>query len=116
MPLRTTEPTVAELAGQVPSDGYLIFYSSVVNGQLWCPDCQDIEKLIQDTFSPSDAPSALIAYVGDRAAWRGNPSNPFRGEPWKVTGVPTVIKLKDGKEDGRLVEEEVAPSLHKLIG
>lgn len=26
--------------------------------------------------------------------WK-SPSNPFRGNPWKVTGVPTIIRVKD---------------------
>ncbi|KAF9270706.1 hypothetical protein L218DRAFT_889388 [Marasmius fiardii PR-910] len=115
MPLSTTDSTGAELAKLVPSDGYLIFYSSIVNGQLWCPDCRNIETLVKNSFSSPDAPSALIVYVGDRTAWRGNPPNPLRGEPWKVTGVPTIVKLKDGKEKARLVEAEVAPKLKQLL-
>ncbi|KAG7099711.1 hypothetical protein E1B28_001529 [Marasmius oreades] len=116
MPLNTTDSTGAELAKQVPSDGYLIFYSSVVDGQLWCQDCRAVETLVEDSFSSADAPSALIVYVGDRATWRGKPSHPLRSEPWKVTGVPTIVKLKDGKEEGRLVEWEVVPNLKELLG
>lgn len=32
-------------------------------------DCRDVEELVQKTFGPKDAPSALIVYIGQRAAY-----------------------------------------------
>ncbi|KAG5720541.1 hypothetical protein E4T56_gene2570 [Termitomyces sp. T112] len=73
---------------------YIIFYSSIMDGKMWCPDCRDVEILVNRTFCGENSPSALIVYVGDRAEWR-IPSNPFRGGAWKVTSVPTIIRIKD---------------------
>ncbi|KAF8899089.1 hypothetical protein BD779DRAFT_1486964 [Infundibulicybe gibba] len=81
----------------VPED-FLIFYSSVVDGKLWCPDCVEVEDIVQQTFNNTDGPSALIVYVGDRKQWK-TPDNVFRGEPWKVQSVPTIIKVKNVRVD-----------------
>ncbi|KAG1783576.1 hypothetical protein EV702DRAFT_4583 [Suillus placidus] len=83
---------------------FLIFYSSRVNGQLWCPDCVAVDRTIQDTFGPEDGPSAVIVYVGRKPEWK-TPSNIFRGEPWQVTSVPTIIKVEDSKVTSRLDSE-----------
>ncbi|KIK49524.1 hypothetical protein CY34DRAFT_69661 [Suillus luteus UH-Slu-Lm8-n1] len=94
MPLREVEfpsdPSDLEHA----KEQFLIFYSSRVNGQLWCPDCVAVDRTIQDTFGPEDGPCAVIVYVGQKPEWK-TPSNIFRGEPWQVTSVPTVIKVED---------------------
>ncbi|ESK92668.1 duf953 domain protein [Moniliophthora roreri MCA 2997] len=92
MPLQVTNGSLAELPSQLPSDGYVVFYSSIVDGQLWCPDCRKVESLVKDTFSTPDAPPAVIVYVGDKPAWK-TLSNVFRGEPWNLTSIPTIVKL-----------------------
>ncbi|KAK7058541.1 hypothetical protein VNI00_002177 [Paramarasmius palmivorus] len=115
MPLSWVEVPPAELSKHLPSDGYVIFYSSIVNDQLWCPDCRDVEAPVREAFSAPDAPSAVIVYVGDRPTWK-SPTNAFRGEPWKVTSIPTIVKLTDGKEQDRLVESEIIPKLKVFVG
>jgi len=71
-------------------------------------------------------------YLSSR--WK-TPLNPFRGDPWRVTGVPTIIKVQDvrhvlscpvssydiqtvqGIEVARLVEDEIVGELHcRFIG
>jgi len=111
MPLQTSNTIPDSLTA---SEEYLIFYSSIVNGRLWCPDCNAVDGLVKSTFSSEDAPSALIIYVGDRPTWK-SPSNVFRGEPFKIQSVPTILKIQNGKEVGRLVDNEITPGLANFI-
>ncbi|KAG2044344.1 hypothetical protein BDR03DRAFT_885419 [Suillus americanus] len=101
MPLREVEFPSDPKDLEHAQERFLIFYSSRVNGQLWCPDCVAVDRTIQDTFGPEDGPSAVIVYVGRKPEWK-TPSNIFRGEPWQITSVPTVIKVEDSKVAGRL--------------
>lgn len=113
MPIRyTNDPaTPADLEGA--AEDYIIFYSSRdARGQLWCPDCRDVEAIVSKTFAPADAPSALIVWVGQRAEWK-TPSNPFRAEPWKVASIPTIVRAKDG---ARLGEGEIVENLGSFVG
>ncbi|KAL5495097.1 hypothetical protein ACEPAI_559 [Sanghuangporus weigelae] len=84
---------------------YLVFYSSVdkISNQMWCPDCRRVEDIVCTAFEPADAPSALIVYVGLRRDWKGNSNNPFRGSPWNISSVPTILR-RDG---ARLVDDEI---------
>jgi len=66
--------------------------------------------LINETFQKTDAPSALLVYVGDRAAWKTS-DNVFRKEPWGISSVPTIVRLRAGVEDSRLVDEEISDKL-----
>ncbi|KAI0734394.1 hypothetical protein C8Q72DRAFT_770184 [Fomitopsis betulina] len=107
MPIHETEDPAHLSALASVDQAFLVFYSSRdVSGTLWCPDCRDVEELVQKTFGPKDAPSALIVYIGQRAAWK-DPGNPFRGEPWNVQGVPTIIRARDGAR----LEEEIETQL-----
>ncbi|KAF9041841.1 hypothetical protein BDZ89DRAFT_1060207 [Hymenopellis radicata] len=94
---------------------YVIFYSSVVDGQLWCPDCRVVDAFVKDTFEPSNpgTPRALLIYVGDRPTWKSK-DNAYRGDPWKIHGIPTMLKVKEGKEIGRFVDDEIRDELAKL--
>ena len=70
---------------------------------------------MRSSFEADDAPKALIVYVGQREAyvvplpsdrygilttntdshtssWKGRADNPYRGTPWNVNSVPTIIK------------------------
>ncbi|KAJ7597400.1 hypothetical protein C8J56DRAFT_318423 [Mycena floridula] len=67
-------------------------------------DCRAVDELVQNTFRGTDSPSALMYFVGDKPTWK-SPTNIFRGEPWKVESVPTIIKMRDGKELARLDDE-----------
>ncbi|EIM92322.1 uncharacterized protein STEHIDRAFT_127155 [Stereum hirsutum FP-91666 SS1] len=107
MPLHTTTDPAALASFQESQDGYVIFYSSRdAHGKMWCPDCRDVEALVERTFSPSEGPTGMIAYVGQRAEWR-IASNPFRKAPWNVQSIPTIIRVRSSKETGRLVESEI---------
>ncbi|KAF4573263.1 hypothetical protein EYR36_007774 [Pleurotus pulmonarius] len=94
---------------------FLIFYSSIVDGQLWCPDCRVVDELINATFAPEDGPHGTIIYVGDRATWKDS-DNKYRGAPFNVTSIPTVIKVVDSKEVTRLVDPNItAESLPAFV-
>lgn len=114
MPIRTLEkPDLSELVG-VP-EKYIIFYSSVVDGELWCPHCRNVENRVRDTFSGADAPALLVVYVGDRPSWK-TPEAAYRKAPWSVTGVPTLIKLdSEGKEVARVTAEKILEEVDELI-
>ncbi|KAF5388580.1 hypothetical protein D9757_004724 [Collybiopsis confluens] len=96
------------------SEQYLIFYSSIVGLQMWCPDCRNVEDLVKRTFEGDDAPSALIVYTGDFPTWK-SPSNVFRGRPWVIQSVPTIVKIQNGKEVERLVDSEITPGLARFV-
>ncbi|PFH52238.1 hypothetical protein AMATHDRAFT_140416 [Amanita thiersii Skay4041] len=110
MPLLTADSSIDPVSLKNVPDKFIIFYSSVVGGELWCPDCQDVQDLVKKTFDTPDSPSALIVYVGDRSQWKAR-SNIYRGDPWKIESIPTIIKLKNGKEEGRLVLQEIQDQL-----
>lgn len=99
MPLRVAE-TVPTFPSEI-TDRFAVFYSSVVDGQLWCSDCIAVDSVIQDAFLAQDSPTALIIYVGDKPSWK-NPTNIFRSGPWNISTVPTVIKLQEHSEVARL--------------
>jgi len=42
--------------------------------------------------------------------WK-SPSNPFRKDPWHLVSIPTIVKVEDGKEVGRLVDKEISGNL-----
>lgn len=91
MPLAASQdPANPATLGDGIQEQFLIFYASRdEEGKLWCPvraqfesrlfvrsrsdntlqDCVAVDKLIQGTFGPADAPSALIVHVGQRAEW-----------------------------------------------
>ncbi|XP_027342227.1 thioredoxin-like protein Clot [Abrus precatorius] len=73
----------------------------------WCPDCVRAEPVIYKKLEASPDDIALLrAYVGDRATWR-NPQHPWRVEPkFKLTGVPTLIRLENETILGRLEDHE----------
>jgi len=87
------------------SADYLVFYSSIDpnSNKMWCPDCRDVESLVEQVFRQPGAPSALIVYVGQRSGWKDS-ANPFRATPWKINSVPTIVRRNDG---ARLVENAI---------
>lgn len=116
MPLNIADHgSIGPRALLIVPDKYLIFYSSPVHGELWCPDCRDVESLVEDTFTKEGAPDALIVHVGDRSQWKAE-SNLYRKEPWYLKSIPTIVKLEDGKEIKRLVDKEItAENLASLL-
>jgi len=90
---------------------FLIFYSSRdESGELWCPDCRAVDALIRESFGP-EGHSGIIVYVGQRAEWK-SPANAFRGDPWNVQSVPTIIRVRDG---ARLVDADIKHSLASFL-
>lgn len=114
MPLYVADGSIDPITLQNVPEQFVIFYASIIDGQMWCPDCRVVEKLVRETFSDR-GPAALIVYVGDKPQWK-NQSNVYRQEPWKIAGVPTIVQLKDGKEVGRLSDDvEILEKLTDFI-
>ncbi|WWC92676.1 uncharacterized protein L201_007635 [Kwoniella dendrophila CBS 6074] len=88
-----------------PDVSYLVFYSSVIDGQMWCPDCVNVESTVKAAFDGADKPKAIIYWVGDRTEWR-TPKNKARVD-WNVNNVPTILRIENGKETARLVENDI---------
>jgi len=116
MPLNTV-PSPLELSSYEGIDEiFVIFYASRdESGEMWCPDCRDVEDIITRTFaSADDGPSGSIIYVGQRAEWKTE-RNKFRSAPWRIQSIPTIVKLKESAEVGRLVEGEINSNLAAMI-
>ncbi|KAF9245863.1 hypothetical protein BU15DRAFT_70924 [Melanogaster broomeanus] len=106
MPLREVHFPPDAVESLSAKEEILIFFSSRApeTNLLWCPDCVAVEKMIIDTFSSEKGPSAVLVYVGQKSEWK-TLDNIFRKEPWKVTAIPTIIKLNSVREEiGRLVD------------
>lgn len=95
-------------SSSVPQTSFLVFYSSIVDGKMWCPDCVDVEPSVREAFEGKDKADALLFYVGKKEEWR-TPENVARVD-WKVSGIPTIIKLQEGKEIARVTETEILDS------
>jgi len=69
---------------------------------------------VKTTFAV-DGPAALVVYVGNRAQWK-SPLNTYRQEPWKITNVPTIVRLREGEEVGRLAADtEIINGLSEFV-
>jgi len=111
MPLNTASNPLQLSSYEDIKENFVIFYSSRdESGRMWCPDCRDVEDLVTRTFSQPDGPSGLIIYVGQRPEWKRE-ANVFRSAPWRIQSIPTIVKLKDAVESGRLVEDEIINDL-----
>ncbi|KAH8832718.1 hypothetical protein DL96DRAFT_1704772 [Flagelloscypha sp. PMI_526] len=115
MPLKTTTDVSDPSAFKNVSEDYLIFFSSIVDGRLWCPDCRAVEPKVKEVFDKPDGPSALLVYVGDKPTWKDK-GHILREDPWNVKTVPTVIKKQDGVEVSRLEDDDIGSSkLDELV-
>lgn len=93
---------------------------------MWCPDCEAVADILSSLFrvsSSSDDPStsigtsgagadvdkpvADIRYVGSREQWKFDADNVYRRPPFEITGVPTVLKFRDGKVIARMEEADI---------
>ncbi|KAH6917027.1 hypothetical protein BKA70DRAFT_1417804 [Coprinopsis sp. MPI-PUGE-AT-0042] len=106
MPLYVADGSIDPLTLQTVPERYVIFYASEMGGKMWCPDCVNVKPLIDEVLSGPDSPCALVVFVGTREQWK-TPDNIWRQAPWNVTGVPTVVKIKDGHPAERLVESQI---------
>nr|XP_031857971.1 uncharacterized protein CI109_006594 [Kwoniella shandongensis]KAA5525043.1 hypothetical protein CI109_006594 [Kwoniella shandongensis] len=80
---------------------FLIFFSNVENGQMWCPHCRDVKGIVNSAFEGRSKPKGVITYIGSFAQWKNVPSHPARLK-YGVKFVPTIIKLENGKETARV--------------
>ncbi|KAG8777989.1 hypothetical protein FRC12_025233 [Ceratobasidium sp. 428] len=71
-------------------------------------DCRNVEQIVKRAFDRDDGPTGIIRWVGNRADWK-SPSNVYRRD-YGVSSVPTIVRLKDGEEDARLVDREILDS------
>ncbi|BEJ11712.1 hypothetical protein CspHIS471_0201720 [Cutaneotrichosporon sp. HIS471] len=103
--LKSTYPqTINALRGTTAGRTFLIFYSNIVNGQMWCPDCRAVEGIVEDAFDADDKPTCAIVWV-ERDEWK-KPNGAERVQ-WNLTGLPTIIRFEGGNETARLVEGEM---------
>jgi thiol-disulfide isomerase/thioredoxin len=75
----------------------------------WCPDCVKTIPIITSVLESMSPPAAfpVVWCLVQRDGYKGNPSHPYRTtEPFKLTSVPTVLKVADGKVTGRCVDDE----------
>ncbi|WWD20412.1 hypothetical protein CI109_104888 [Kwoniella shandongensis] len=108
MPLISTPfPHVANSINgpTAPAATFLIFYSDYVDGQMWCPDCRAVESTVKEAFDGPEKPKGIINWVGIKEEWR-KPNNKARVD-YNVVGIPTIIRIENGKETARLVEDEI---------
>ncbi|WOO82161.1 Thioredoxin domain-containing protein 17 [Vanrija pseudolonga] len=117
MPLiESIAPHALKLVG-AEAPKFLVFFSSKVDGRLWCGDCRNTEHVVQETFGGADKPKAVLYWVGDKTEWK-NPENQARTE-WKITNIPTIVRLDEsGKEVARIVEDDLldAAKLKGVLG
>ncbi|KAF8808135.1 hypothetical protein BYT27DRAFT_6604062 [Phlegmacium glaucopus] len=94
MPLYEADGSIDHYTLQKVPERFIIFYASITeNDQMWCPECTAVDNLVRNTFS-EDGPAALVVYVGNRMQWK-SPLNIYRQEPWKITNVPTIVRLRE---------------------
>ncbi|WVF68398.1 hypothetical protein IAT40_003163 [Kwoniella sp. CBS 6097] len=101
------EDKIAPLKDGKPT--FLIFYSSVEDGKMWCPHCRDVQGIIKSAFQGSSKPNGVITYIGSFAQWKHVPSHPARLK-YGVRFVPTVIRLENGKETARVEKAGILDS------
>ncbi|KAL1412569.1 hypothetical protein Q8F55_000316 [Vanrija albida] len=106
MPLiESFAPHALKLAG-AEAPKFLVFFSSKVDGRLWCGDCRNTDAVVQETFGGADKPKAVLYWVGNIPEWK-DPKNQARTE-WKITNIPTIVRLDEsGKEVARIVEGDL---------
>jgi len=103
MPLFYADGSIDPITLLTVPERFIIFYASIVDGEMWCPDCRRVEGLVKETFSDT-GPDGLIVYVGTRTQWK-TPDNVYRQPPWKISNIPTIIKLQDHHEIDRLGDD-----------
>ncbi|BEJ04358.1 hypothetical protein CcaverHIS641_0201750 [Cutaneotrichosporon cavernicola] len=93
--LKSTYPhTINALRGPTAGRTFLLFYSNIVNGQMWTAG----------TSRGSWRMPCAIIWV-ERDEWK-KPNGAERVQ-WNLTGLPTIIRFEGGNETARLVEGEM---------
>ncbi|KAF5024376.1 hypothetical protein F66182_3563 [Fusarium sp. NRRL 66182] len=110
MPVITTDTPPA-----TTTDTHYIAY--IASGEPpWCPDVRNALPALNAVFGGASAPKLYLVRVGLRDEWK-DPKNKFRHPPYSLQGVPTVVKVKNGKEVERLGDKasQSQDSLGKLL-
>ncbi|WWC65930.1 uncharacterized protein I303_108552 [Kwoniella dejecticola CBS 10117] len=93
-----------------PKATYLIFYSDVEGGKMWCPHCRDVEGLLRSNFEGKSKPHGVITYIGPYSGWKNVPTHPARIK-YGVRTVPAIIKFDStGKELDRVDKSGILDS------
>ncbi|WVQ84428.1 hypothetical protein IAT38_006580 [Cryptococcus sp. DSM 104549] len=111
MPLEETNypPPDATIAS-TDKPTFLIFYSNVEGGSMWCPHCRDVEGVVKAAFTGGSKPKGVITYVGSFTQWKTPPTpHPARAK-YGVERVPTIIRLENGKETARATKLDILSS------
>ncbi|PWZ02416.1 hypothetical protein BCV70DRAFT_198701 [Testicularia cyperi] len=80
----------------------MVYFSS--GSPPWCPDCVDALPHVKAVFEDDDSLEAHLVLVGEKPEWK-TPENRYRKE-FGIACIPTITKVVDGKEVGRLEDSE----------
>jgi thiol-disulfide isomerase/thioredoxin len=80
------------------------------SGQSWCPDCATADPVLRSACANLRPDLTLYECpVGERSAWKNQPSHPYRTHPLlRINRIPTIVFIENGVERGRLVEGDCA--------
>jgi hypothetical protein len=104
-----------------PTPVYILFSSTTTQttGERWCGDCSAADPILQEAWEKAPASALLIEVQITRDRWKVSPGkdHPFRQEPFKVRGIPTLIDYDAIKErvKRRLVDLEQLEVLTELF-
>ncbi|KAK0121815.1 hypothetical protein ONS95_010098 [Cadophora gregata] len=111
MPLKVSSESPSELEASLKATAttskpaFFIVYASLVNGKSWCGDCRDAESFVNSKFA-SGEDVVKVVYAGQRDEWRKQ-DNPWRADPFKITNLPTLVKVTADGNVEKLVEADV---------
>ncbi|KAH6712370.1 hypothetical protein BKA61DRAFT_657752 [Leptodontidium sp. MPI-SDFR-AT-0119] len=111
MPLKVSSESPSELAASLKTSAtaskpsFVVVYASLVNGKSWCGDCRDAESFVNSKFA-SGEDVVKVVYAGQRDEWRKQ-DNPWRAAPFKITNLPTLVKVTAEGNFEKLVEADV---------
>ncbi|KAL5322677.1 hypothetical protein ACEPPN_010652 [Leptodophora sp. 'Broadleaf-Isolate-01'] len=111
MPLKVSSESPSELAASLKASAtaskpsFVVVYASLVNGKSWCGDCRDAESFVNSKFA-SGEDVVKVVYAGQRDEWRKQ-DNPWRAAPFKITNLPTLVKVTAEGNFEKLVEADV---------
>ena len=101
------------LALELPETYFAVFKGSTdpKTGENWCSDCVAAEPALKKIAYPTAKENGVPLYVvscGLREVWKDK-DHPLRvSKTFKLTGVPTMVKVVEGSVIQRLVEGELA--------
>ncbi|KAF5832472.1 hypothetical protein DUNSADRAFT_11609 [Dunaliella salina] len=79
-------------------------------GETWCPDCKRAVPGVLSALKENGVGSLLLVRVGSRAEWK-SPDHPFKTDPsLKISGVPTLVRLRPGGSEAARLGPELESS------